>query len=141
MFHFFFFFILINTLQSTKYTVICFGTLVFFFLFFSVYVLCVFVLFCFFPHTVHKSQLFSVRPAKKRSVCTRWESKASTSQLHASRPGHCAGCSPGPLGSSGLESVTVSGPPAPRSPTASPVPAAPPQLRVSPCLGLHQSGS
>ncbi|OPJ85863.1 hypothetical protein AV530_017784 [Patagioenas fasciata monilis] len=38
--------------------------------------------------TVHKSQLFSVRPAKKRSVCTRWESKASTSQLHALCPEH-----------------------------------------------------
>lgn len=83
MFHFLFFFILINTLQSTKYTVIYFGTLGFFLFF------CWFFLFFFF-HTVHKSQLFSIRPAKKTSVCTRWESKASTSQLHTL----CPECNP-----------------------------------------------
>lgn len=70
----FFFFILINTLQSTKYTVIYFGTLGFF-LFFS-------------PRTVQKSQLFSVRPANKRRVCARWESQASASQLLAACPEH-----------------------------------------------------
>lgn len=81
-FFFSFFFILINTF--TKYKIYCHLfwniRIFFFFFFFSVCVLCLISFFFHPPHTVHKPQLGSSRPAKESSALGM---QSGRSQLHS----------------------------------------------------------